>query len=408
MNKRNLVKISLIVFMMVLGPMILQWPSSVWGESESIGGKKPERRIEMAAEYPGVEVPVEEDVSMDIVFYNRGTSNEDVDVWIAQKPDGWNARIKTYRYSVSGVHVPAEDEKTLTFEAEQGKDIQPGKYEFRVEAKTRDDKFKMSQTIYISVKKKAADDKKGKGVKLTTSYPVLQGPSDAKFEFSLEVDSKLENDAVFDLYAQGPEDWDVNFKPAYESKYISSLRLKAGQSSTIAVEVKPSLSAQAGEYAVNIRVTSGDAKAEAPLNVILTGTYGLEVGTPTGLLSLEARQGKPANMSFYVKNTGTALNENINFMSFKPENWKIAFEPEQIPSIEPGEFEQVEVTLTPNDEALVGDYSVNVRVDGEKASKDIEFRVTVKAASAWGWIGIGIIVLVVVGLTGLFRWLGRR
>ena len=95
-------------------------------------------------------------------------------------------------------------------------------------------------------------------------------------------------------------------------------------------------------------------------------------------------------------------------MSFKPENWKIAFEPEQIPSIEPGGFKQVEVTLTPNDEALVGDYSVNVRIDGEKASKDIEFRVTVKASSAWGWIGIGIIVLVVVGLTGLFRWLGRR
>ncbi len=408
MNKRNLVRISLIVFIMVLGPMILQWPCSAWGESESIGNKKPERLIEMAAEYTGVEVPLEEDVSMDIIFYNKGKSNEDVDVWIAQKPDGWKARIKTYRYSVSGVHVPADDEKTLTFEAEQGKDIQPGKYEFRVEARTRDDKFKMSQTIYINVKKKEADEKKAKGVKLTTSYPVLQGPSDAKFEFSLEVDSKLEKDAVFDLFAQGPEGWDINFKPAYESKYISSVRLKAGQSSTIAVEVKPSLSAQAGEYAVNIRVTSGNAKAEAPLNVILTGTYGLEVGTPTGLLSLEARQGKPANMSFYVKNTGTATNENIKFMSFKPENWKIAFEPEQIPSIEPGGFKQVEVTLTPNDEALVGDYSVNVRIDGEKASKDIEFRVTVKASSAWGWIGIGIIVLVVVGLTGLFRLLGRR
>ena len=164
MNKRKLVRISLVVFIMVLGPMILQWPCSAWGESESIGDKKPERLIEMAAEYPGVEVPVEEDVSMDIVFYNRGKSNEDVEVWIAQKPDGWKARIKTYRYSVSGVHVPADDEKTLTFEAEQGKDIQPGKYEFRVEAKTRDDKFKMSQTIYINVKKKEADEKKAKGV----------------------------------------------------------------------------------------------------------------------------------------------------------------------------------------------------------------------------------------------------
>ena len=44
----------------------------------------------------------------------------------------------------------------------------------------------------------------------------------------------------------------------------------------------------------------------------------------------------------------------------------------------------------------------------EKTTKNIEFRVTVKASSAWGWIGIGMIVLVIIGLTGLFRWLGRR
>jgi len=47
-------------------------------------------------------------------------------------------------------------------------------------------------------------------------------------------------------------------------------------------------------------------------------------------------------------------------------------------------------------------------VEGEKANKTLEFRVSVKASSAWGWIGIGIIVLVIGGLTFLFRKLGRR
>ena len=113
-------------------------------------------------------------------------------------------------------------------------------------------------------------------------------------------------------------------------------------------------------------------------------------------------------MAIYVKNTGSAVNNNIKFMSFKPENWKVKFNPETIPSLQPGDLKQVEVSITPNEEALVGDYSVSVNVNGEKASKPIEFRVTVKASTAWGWIGIGIIVLVIVGLTGLFRWLGRR
>jgi uncharacterized membrane protein len=51
---------------------------------------------------------------------------------------------------------------------------------------------------------------------------------------------------------------------------------------------------------------------------------------------------------------------------------------------------------------------VAVGVEGEKVSKNLEFRVTVKASTAWGWIGIAIIVLVVLGLVTLFVRMGRR
>ena len=84
------------------------------------------------------------------------------------------------------------------------------------------------------------------------------------------------------------------------------------------------------------------------------------------------------------------------------------FKPETIGSIEPGGLKQVEMIITPYEDALVGDYSVAVNVEGERAAKSLEFRTTVKASAAWGWIGIGVIVLVIAGLFGLFRWLGRR
>jgi uncharacterized membrane protein len=155
-------------------------------------------------------------------------------------------------------------------------------------------------------------------------------------------------------------------------------------------------------------VTAGNATADIDLQVVLTGTYKLEAGTPDGLLSLNASPGKTANMSVYIKNTGSAPNQNISFMSFKPENWKVEFVPENIDMLEPGDLKQVEVKITPADKALVGDYSVGVQVQGEKASKTLEFRTTVKASAAWGWIGIAIIVVVIGGLTALFRKLGRR
>ncbi len=396
-----------LVLIMVLGHIFFQHLAAVYGQ-EKEEEEKPDRLVAMAVEYPGVVVPQEEDVSMDIIFYNKGKSDETVNVEVASVPKGWEARVKTYRFTITGVHVPSGEDKTVTFEAEPDENVKPGKYEFRIAAQTPDRMFKMAKTVEVTVKKKEEGKKESKGVKLTTSYPVLRGPSDAQFEFSVEVDSKLDEDAVFDLFAQGPEGWDLNFKPAYEDKYISSLRLKANQSQTVAVQVKPAMLATAGEYPVNIRVSSGDAKAEGKLTVALTGTYNLEAGTPSGLLSMNARQGKPANMSVYVKNTGSAPNHDVKFMSFKPENWKVEFNPESIPVIEPGNLKQIEVTITPHEEALVGDYSVAVDVQGEKASKDLEFRVSVRASTAWGYVGIGIIVVVVAGLIGLFRWLGRR
>jgi uncharacterized membrane protein len=369
---------------------------------------KPERLLIMAPEYPGVITLQGKEVSMDLNFINKGRTDETVEVKVAQKPEGWKTKIKTYRYMVTGVHVPAEDKKSLTFEALPDKDVPPGEYIFVVEAQTRDGRFKMNQKISVTLVGDQQDQEKDQGVKLTTSYPVIRGPSDAAFEFSVEVDSRVDKEAIFDLFAQGPKGWDINFKPAYETKYISSIRLKANQSQNLAVEVKPAPNSAAGEYPISLRVSSGDAKGEANLTVILTGTYALEAGTTSGLLSLEARQGQPANISFYVKNTGSAVNHDIKFMTFKPENWKVEFKPERIDLIEPNGLKQVEMIITPYEEALVGDYSVGVKVDGEKAGKTLEFRTSVKASGAWGWIGIGIIMAVIAGLFALFRTLGRR
>jgi len=86
----------------------------------------------------------------------------------------------------------------------------------------------------------------------------------------------------------------------------------------------------------------------------------------------------------------------------------VEFKPEKLEALEPGAAEQVEATITPAAQALVGDYSVTLSVDGEKAYKSVDLRVTVKAQPIWGWVGTGLIALVIGGMGGLFVWLGRR
>jgi uncharacterized membrane protein len=379
------------------------------GRASAADAPKPLRSIVMAAEFPGVVVGQEETVSMDLIFHNKGRTDENVTVALSEVPDGWKAKVKTYRFDVTGLHVPAEKSITLTFEARPDEGTGPGDYRFRVTSRTADGAFKMEQTILVAVTGDRTETDESTGVSVATSYPVVRGPSDGTFEFSLDVTSDLDDDAVFDLFAQGPEGWEINFKPAYESKYITGLRLKGKQNQSIAVEVKPAINSPAGEFPILVRVSSGEAaKNEVKLTVILIGTYALEAGTTSGLLSLEARQGKPANISFYVRNSGTAVSQDIKFLSFKPENWKVEFKPEKIDAVAPGDLEQVEMIITPYEEALVGDYSVGVQVGNDKVNKDLEFRTTVKASPVWGWIGIGIIVLVVLGLFAMFRFLGRR
>ena len=395
------------IFIIAASLILGNW-TPAFGQEEESKKVLPARSISMSPEYTGIIITTDDDISMDLTVANKGRSDEDINVSLTSVPKGWDAQIKTYSFGVTGVHVNSDSTKNLTFKAQAEGDLKPGTYTFRVLAQSTDKKLSSSSQITVKVNPKQEEKKVARGITITTSYPVLKGPTDGKFEFSLEVENKLDKESVLNLAAKGPENWDINFKPAYEEKYISSVRAKEGQSQTVAVVVKPYVLAEAGEYPVQIRVSTSEAEAEAEVTVILTGTYKMEAGTANGLLSLNALKGTPANLSIYVKNTGSATLDNIQLLSFKPENWKVEFKPEMLETMAPNDFKQIEVTITPTDQALVGDYSVVLNIEAEKVSKTLELRVSVRASTAWAWIGIGIILLVVIGLVILFIRLGRR
>ena len=394
----------LFIFTISILGMLLSTPLAYGDEKEK---DLPPRGIALAPEYTGVVLPEGDDLSVDLEVYNRGRADENINLTLTSVPKGWKASIKTYSFEVTGVHVLSDNSKSLSLKAEPDKDLGPGKYVFEIKAQTEDGVLTSKRQVTVTVKEKG-EVVKSEDLALTTSYPVLKGPTDTKFEFSVEVENKTDKDGILNLSSQGPENWEVNFKPAYEDKFFSSLRIKAGQSQTMAVAISPFVLAEPGEYTIKVKVSSEKAKAEVDLVIILTGTHKLEAATSNGLLSLNAIRGEAANLSFFVRNNGSATQSNIRFLSFKPENWKVEFDPENIDTLAPGDLKQIELTVTPSGQALVGDYSVAVRVEGEKANETLELRTTVRASTAWGWLGIGIIVLVVAGLVALFMRMGRR
>jgi uncharacterized membrane protein len=405
MRGRSLVRISLMAGLILTLLCLFGMPPAL-NAQEKEKDQRPERGIGIYTEFSGIYVPPGEPVRMELTTENKGRTDENIALKLTTVPKGWKASLKAPNYTINAVPVPAGKTRTLTFLAEPDKSVKPDTYYFQVDGQTEDGKFASTQKIQVTVREKT---QVSEDFAVTASYPVLRGQTDAKFEFALDVNNKSEADKNFNLAAQAPEKWEVNFKPSYEQKQISSFRVKAGQSQSIAVEVTPFKDTTAGTYPVLVTVSSGDRKQEVKLSVVLSGIYKLEAGTPTGILSLDTYTGKTANMSIFVLNTGSAVNRNITLNSFKPENWKVEFKPEKIEALEPGAKKQIEVTVTPAAQALVGDYMVTLNADGEKgSSKSVEMRMTVKTSTAWGWLGIIIIIAVIAGLGGIFLWLGRR
>jgi uncharacterized membrane protein len=377
-------------------------------EKES-GAELPERQLTVALQFPGITLNPEDTFSVDLLIKNRGRRDETVLLEVIEKPQDWTAEIKRYGTVVSGVFVASKEDQTLTLSGKPAnkelKRLPTGTYKFAVKATTVDGAITQTSAITVNVVSAEGGAEK---VSIDTSYPTLRGPTGDKFQFSLDVRNDTGQDAVFNFRAVAPQGWEVSFKPAYESKQITSLQINANSTKTVEMEVTPPYNAQAGEYDFKVEVQSPKAKAEKDLKVVLTGTYGLKVGTPTGLLSLVTEKGRKATVTLMVQNKGSAPQREIKFEAFKPENWKVEFNPEKIENLEPGGVKQTEVTITPADQALVGDYSVSIQTEGEKANQETEFRVTIRASSAWGWIGVAIIAIVIVGLAVTFRVLGRR
>lgn len=367
---------------------------------------RPERDIALSTEYSEVVVAVGETVRMDLTVENRGRRNENVLLRLPSVPKGWKVTIKGGPFSVTGVPVSPDKPRVLGFTAEPDKSTRPGTYTVEVQGATADGALAVTQRLLVTLEERRGGA--AAELAISTSYPVLRGPTDSSFEFSLELNNKADGDRIVSVGAEAPKGWDVTIKPGYESKQITSLKVRPGASERVTLELKPPREAQAGEYPVVFRASTERSQAESRLRVVLTGIYKLDAATPTGRLSLDAVAGKPATTTLLVRNSGSAINRGVKLSSFAPENWKVEFSPEAIAALEPGALGQVDVKITPAAQVLVGDYSVSLTADGEKASKSVEMRVTVSAAAMWGWIGVGLIVAVIGGLGGLFAWLGRR
>ncbi len=253
------------------------------------------------------------------------------------------------------------------------------------------------------------------------TIPKIQAEEGETFSFDLYatyimgdepygLDPEEDDQKTFDITVEYPEGWYAVAMSGTTN--ISAINLTSGKQQSMKIATVPVTSQEPGEYTITMTFKSaieGDPlEASIDVTAVLTATYELEFTTKSGLLSEDMTSGKDNHFKLLVNNNSSTSLENIKITSTEPEGWRVSFDTDKIESIEAGDSKEIDMTVNPAEKAIAGDYMLTLSASSDKASDEMDLRVTVETPTIWGIVGIGIIVVVIIAVAIIFTRLGRR
>ena len=234
----------------------------------------------------------------------------------------------------------------------------------------------------------------------------MQGNANSSFTFNASLKNKTPDKQLYALMAKPPRGWTVTFKSNYQQ--VTSIPVEANVSAPILIEIKPPEKVPAGSYKFPVSAATNATSASLDLEVVITGSYNMELSTPTGLLSTKITAGESKRLELTVNNTGSSELTDIKLEFSAPVNWDVTFDPKKVTKLQPGKTAQVFATIKADKKAIPGDYVTNIEAKTPEVSSKISFRISVETPMLWGWIGVLIIIVALGSVYYLFRKYGRR
>jgi uncharacterized membrane protein len=351
--------------------------------------------------FPELTLHVGDKIELGLTLQNHNRPPARVALAVEGLPEGWAAEIDGGGNPVTAATVNPDDKASLTLKLTPPDGVKTGTYPFQVTG-TAD-----GETLSLPIELTLAAPAPAR-LTLDPKLPALRGSARSSFDFELTIKNESPGDVTVNLLSQEPAGFQTTFTEQYGTQELTSLPLKAGESKEVKASVKPPQDSPAGQYQVAVGIAGGDMTAEAPLLVDITGQPQLSFEGPDGRLSGDAVAGAERSFQFTLHNTGSASAENVHFTGSAPSGWKVAFDPAQIADFPAGQETPVNVTITPSDKAIAGDYVAGLTAAGDGASDRADFRVTVTTSTMWGVIGLIIIGAAVIVLAIAVARYGRR
>jgi len=386
---RRISRIALVLISLLLATLLSPTPAvAQQGQAQT----NPQN-ITLFTRYPAQEAAIGDSVSFELKV--RATEPQIVRLSAQNLPEGWTTTFRGGGKVIQAAYVDAQEDTTVDLKVEPPKDVRPSTYRFNVMARSEaNETVAANLPIELSIK-----DKLPPRLAFDVDLPTIKGGPDTTFRYSATLKNESDAEMTVNLVADTPQQFQVNFKLSGQD--VTSFPIGANESKTVSIEAKPLTNVPAGPYPMKVLAQSGQAQAEVELMAEVTGQPELNVSAPDGRLSGQAYAGDATSVKLMINNTGSAPARNIQLTAAPPSGWSVTFEPEQIAEVPSGQQIEVTANIQPSEQAIAGDYMVNVSVKPEVgAAKAADFRITVLTSTLWGLVGVAL-VAVAVGVVGL-------
>ena len=346
--------------------------------------------------YTKITVPPGQSVDYSIDLINNSSKVIIVDISLKGLGGGWNYSLKAGGFIIRQLSVLPNKKETIYLRVDVPLKVNKGSYHFQVSAGTLS---VLPLTIAVS---EQGDFK----TEFTSDQANMQGNSSSTFTFQTTLKNRTADKQLYALMTNPPPGWNVIFK--YNYKQVTSAEINANSNASITVEVDPPDKSEAGTYKIPVRAATNATSADLGLEVVITGSYSIELTTPTGLLSTSITAGDRKRVELVVTNTGSTELNNIQLSATAPRDWEVTFDPKKIEKVKAGMTVPVFATIKASKKAIAGDYATNIEAKTPEAGSRATFRIAVKTPMFWGWVGVLIIFAALGSVYYLFRKYGRR
>jgi len=346
--------------------------------------------------YTKISVSPGESIDYSIEIINNSDQLFDEEVRVSGIPGSWTYSLKSGAYTVSKMAVLSKDKKSLSLKVEVPFQVNKGSYNFKVTAGDS-----VTLPLVITVTEKGSSE-----TEFITDQSNMQGNATATFSYRANLKNRTADKQLYALMADVPRGWEITFKADY--KPVTSVEMEANTTKEINIDIKPSGQVTAGTYKIPVRAVTSSTSADLELEAVVTGSYSMELTTPTGLVSTNVTAGGSKKLQLTIRNTGSSELTGIEMKSAVPSKWQVIFDPVKIDRLAPGNDATVYAAIQADKKAIPGDYVANLEAKNPETSSKIAFRVMVKTPLIWGWIGVLVILAALGGVFFLFRKFGRR